>query len=65
MDNKLLLCCFKNLYRLKTDQPLKKDVTYISPQAPLAQAILLHKVGEEIEYLSPGGPVIVKILKIY
>lgn len=60
-SGKVILLSFKNFnekpYKicicLKPNQPFKKDVTYISPQAPLAQAILFHQVGEEIEYPSP------------
>ena len=43
---------------------ISRDITYISPQAPLAQAILNHREGEEIEFISPSGPLRIKILNI-
>lgn len=37
---------------------------YISPQAPLAQAIAKHKAGDNVQFQSPEGKLEVKILNI-
>ncbi len=34
---------------------ISQDVTYISPQAPVARAILNHIEGEEVDVVTPGG----------
>lgn len=43
---------------------LFSEICYISPHAPLAKAILKRKLGEEIEFRSPGGKQVVEIVRI-
>ena len=43
----------------------KIDTVYISPQTPLAKAIINHKIGENIEFKSPEGKLKVKIINIF
>lgn len=40
------------------------DTYYISPKAPLAQAILTHKTGEEVEFDTPDQKLRVEIINI-
>ena len=40
------------------------DPVHISPQAPLAKAIINHKEGEEIEFQAPEGKLEVKIVSV-
>lgn len=56
---------FADLLRGKSYNELTSGAVYVSPAAPLAQAILNHTQGEKIEYPSPSGKITVEILKIY
>ncbi|MDO8498732.1 MAG: GreA/GreB family elongation factor [bacterium] len=56
---------FPDLLSGKSQNKLALDAFYVSPAAPLAQAILNHTQGEKIEYPSPSGKISVEILKIF
>lgn len=43
---------------------ISQEISYISPQSPLARAILNHYEGEELEFFSPSGLLRIKILSI-
>jgi len=40
------------------------DLTVVSPGSPLGQALLGHRVGDAVEYASPGGTLHVSIVDI-
>lgn len=42
----------------------KTGVVYISSQTPLAQAIINHKAGDNIEFNSPEGKLRIRIIGI-
>lgn len=46
----------------KPDQ--KGDIIYISPQTPIAKAILNHMEGEEVDVVTPGGTYRIQIHKV-
>ncbi|HLH27426.1 MAG TPA: transcription elongation factor GreA [Acidimicrobiales bacterium] len=40
------------------------DVTVISPQSPLGQALIGHVAGDRVEYAAPGGTLAVEIVDV-
>jgi len=40
------------------------DLTVISPQSPLGQALVGHAAGDKVEYAAPGGTLTVEIVKV-
>lgn len=53
-----------NVRILDKKPALDSDVKCISLNAPLAQAILNHAEGEEVEFTTPTGKLIVEIARI-
>lgn len=43
---------------------LDTEIKFISPNAPLAKAILNHTEGEEVIFETPAGKLVVEITKI-
>jgi transcription elongation factor GreA len=40
------------------------DLTVVSPQSPLGQAVLGHVAGDTVEYAAPGGNLVVEIVEV-
>lgn len=40
------------------------DLTVVSPQSPLGQALVGHAAGDTVEYAAPGGTLVVEIVEV-
>lgn len=51
-------------YLIGSIEERREDVTVMSPNSPLGQALLGHKEGDSVTYAAPNGDLTVEIAKI-
>lgn len=53
------------VYRIVGSIESDPDKGYVSNESPIGQALLGKKVGEEVTITTPGGKLVLKVLKIF